>query len=525
MSGDDFQEDTLTSELAPDNGKKLTDFENLQHLEGYKIVSLLQKGGMSLLYLATDLSTNLPVVVKVLSPKLSSREDVVERFLLEADILSLVDHPNIVKMYSRGKWEGGYYLVLEFIAGGSLRQYLLQNPLSLKRALEIILEIAYAVCHLHTHGIIHRDLKLENILITDDGKIKLIDFGIAQLLDNVKTDNQNSCKSRTIGTPIYMSPEQRENPENVSYPSDIYSLGIIAYELVLGKLSQGHVHLSLMPKGLQKILAKSLQADPHQRYQDIVDFISDLSAYLNSDSLQKERKVGDRTSELFDSLQNTKKILLPRAPPSWPLLEIGLSVDSSIMERGAYGDFLQLDHENYAVLFGESIANDAEGIISSACMRGLVRATLTRQMNLKELAESLNRSLIDDPRSTPFALCGVIALPLQRSVRYISCGYGAVWRIPKGVEAPQSIHVSSSYLKVANADYREVSCPFEIDDQLLVYAGSTYTPEIETLLLQGLVEYSGLHPQQKADGIMRKIKLFAGAAAPRNFTIAIMQLH
>lgn len=513
-----------TQPLPIPDGRKIPPIlENLHQINHYKIVSLLQCGGMSLLYLATDSHTNLPVVIKILHPKFLSRPDIVERFIREAEILSLVDHPNIVKMLEHGKWEGGYYIALEFILGGSLRQYILQNPLSLKRALEIILDIAYAICHLHTHGIIHRDLKLENILITEEGQIKVIDFGIAQLLDDVKTEEREAFKHRTIGTPIYMSPEQKENPENVSYPSDIYSLGIIAYELVLGKLSQGHVHLSLMPKGLQKILSKALQADPKERYQDIVDFISDISGYLNSDSLKKERKVGDRTSELFDSLQNTKKILLPKEAPSWPLLEIGLSSDSSLLQRGQYGDFLKIDNDVYGVLLGESMASDAEAIIASASMRGMVRASLKKPMSLVEFAGILNKMLLDDQNSSPFAICCVIASPLQNQVTCISCGYGYIWRFPKGETIPEAIHINNKYLKTPSSEFRESVCPFLVDDEMLIYGSSSYSPEIENLILQGFIEYCDMPPQKKAEGIMRKLKLLGGLASPHNFTICILK--
>ena len=106
----------------------------------------------------------------------------VKRFLAEAKIIAIADHPNIVRLHQSGRWEEGLYIAMEYVQGISLRQYLQKVPLSIKRALEIILEIAYALCHLHTHHVIHRDLKPENILITQEGKVKVIDFGIAQLL-------------------------------------------------------------------------------------------------------------------------------------------------------------------------------------------------------------------------------------------------------------------------------------------------------------------------------------------------------
>ena len=225
-----------------------------QKIGPYLIEGLLEKGGMSYLYVAEAPETGEAIIVKVLSPQYLGHPEMVSRFLREADIIRMADHPNIVKLLGSGSWEGGVYIAMEYVQGVSLRQYLQKVPLSLKRAIELILEIAYALCHLHTHRVIHRDLKPENILVTKEGQIKVIDFGIAQLLFDNKL--LQSEQKRLIGTPVYMSPEQRENPENVSFPSDIYSLGIIAYELILGRSSHGHVVIGLMPKGIQKILLK-----------------------------------------------------------------------------------------------------------------------------------------------------------------------------------------------------------------------------------------------------------------------------
>src|SRR4029079_1531407 len=148
-------------------------------------------------------------------PEFLSNPEMLQRFFREASIIELADHPNIVKLYGQGQWEGGLYIAMEFIQGISLREYLTHNLISLKHALEIVMEISMALCHLHAHGVIHRDLKPENILVTETGGIKVIDFGIAQVLTEDKTDPRS--QKRLIGTPIYMSPEQRNNPESTSY--------------------------------------------------------------------------------------------------------------------------------------------------------------------------------------------------------------------------------------------------------------------------------------------------------------------
>ena len=149
----------------------------------YKIEGTLSRGGMSHLYLAIHPETHEPVAVKVLLSRFLAHPEMKGRFLREAEIISLADHPNIVNLYGQGEWEGGLYIAMEFIQGISLRQFIMQHTMSLKRALETILQIATAIQHLHSHGVIHRDLKPENILVTAAGGIKVIDFGIAQLQD------------------------------------------------------------------------------------------------------------------------------------------------------------------------------------------------------------------------------------------------------------------------------------------------------------------------------------------------------
>jgi len=257
-------------------------------IRGYRIEGLLKTGGMSTIYRGFHPETGDMTAIKVLSPKFLKDEEVINRFLKESEIIAMADHPNIVKLHDQGDWEGGLFIAMEYIDGISLYQYLQDHSLPYKKALEVSLEIAYALCHLHTHGVIHRDLKLENILMTRKNTIKVIDFGIAQIL--TERGEAEGKRRRIVGTPIYMSPEQKLNPDAVSYPSDIYSLGIIIYELVLGRTNHGKVHVSRMPKGLRPILTKCLQPLATNRYPDAVALITDLSHYMNSEQFFLDQK-------------------------------------------------------------------------------------------------------------------------------------------------------------------------------------------------------------------------------------------
>ena len=513
MSEEDFHKKN-TLHGIPSESKSTPTPEVPKFIGPYKIESLLEKGGMSILYLGTHPDTKEPTTIKVLSPRYLSNPEVVQRFLNEAEIIAMADHPNIVKLYGHGEWEGGLYIAMEFIQGISLRQALLQSPMSLKRALEIIVDIGYALCHLHTHGVIHRDLKPENILVTETGQIKVIDFGIAQLLTE-KMENGTSSKQRLIGTPIYMSPEQQQNPESVSYPSDIYSLGIISYELALGKLSHGQIHLAIMPKGLQKILNKSLQPKPEDRYQDIVDFITDVSAYLNSSNMQKEKKVGDQLSELSENLRLAQATLTPPKAPDWPQIEIGLLSHKGLNLYGIYHDFFKIDADSYGIMMGESSIKGAEGIIFTATFRGMIRALSSVTTKPVELMTMLNEILVKDPSNQVFTLSYLILNPNENKLRYLSCGYGSLWCIKAGVDTPVKISSNNIALGIdAEAVFHEISDSWEPGDSLFFSSFAAIAAEeaesiefSEELFRQILMENINFPPQRIVDSIFRKIKL------------------
>jgi predicted Ser/Thr protein kinase len=493
----------------------------------YKIESLLEKGGMSILYLGTHPTSGDPVTIKVLSPRYTAHPDIVKRFLNEAEIIALADHPHIIKLYGYGEWSGGLYIAMEFIQGISLRQYLLRTPISLKRSLEIILDIAYALCHLHTHGIIHRDLKPENILITESGTVKVIDFGIAQLLTS--KEESDPSKQRMIGTPIYMSPEQREDPESVSYPSDIYSLGIISYELVLGKISHGQVHLSLMPKGFQKILNKMLQYKPGDRYQDIVDLITDLTAYLHSTLLDKEKKAGDLLSELAEDFGLAQNQLVLSHPPQWPEIDIGFAFYKGIGLTGYYCDFLELPEGACLIVMGESSTKGAAGVLYTAFIRGMVHALRHLTTPPAALATVLNDLIIKDHQNQLFALSYLILEPFHNQWHYLSCNYGNLWLIASDKKIPEKISATNHALGMeARAEFTATTHLWNSGDILLMANSISAqreegSPE-ENALMQLISETSQLAPQKQVDTILRKLKM-ASLTLPRENPLSLLSIQ
>lgn len=512
MPEDDFHKHPTLSGIPGDHKAPPPSSGIPKMIGPYKIESLLETGGMSILYLGLHPDTKEPTTIKVLSPKYLSNPEMVQRFLNEAEIIAMTDHPNIVKLYGHGEWENGLYIAMEFIQGSSLRQILLQTPISLKRALEIVIDIAYALCHLHTHGVIHRDLKPENILITNTGQIKVIDFGIAQLLAE-KTPEGTPVKQRLLGTPIYMSPEQRENPETVSYPSDIYSLGIIAYELVLGKLSHGQIHLSLMPKGLQKILNKALQPNPQDRYQDIVDFISEVSSYLNSTNMLKEKIAGDQFKEFLENLRTAQGILTP-SPPEWKGIDIGLSSLKGQYSYGTYYDFLSFPDGSYGIVIGEALSKSAEGVVYTAILRGMTHALWKLTNNPAELAGMLNNLIISEKVDQVFAFNYLVLSPSEDKLDYIACGQGNLWKINAESVKPIKIDTENPGIGFkADTVFNSASSSWKVNDRLILTSfGNNLEKKAadnfsDQLLEKTIEESISPSSQKMVDVILRKTTL------------------
>jgi serine/threonine protein kinase len=479
----------------------------------YKIESLLNKGGMSLLYLGIHPETKQPIALKVLSPDYVNHPESVKRFLKEAQIIALTCHPNIVKLYGQGEWENGLYIAMEFIRGLSLRLFIMQQTLSMRRALEIILQVSYALLHLHSHGVIHRDLKPENILIDGEGEIKVIDFGIAQLHDEKKTA-KTSETYRLIGTPNYMSPEQKENPDQASFASDIYSLGIILYELILGKNSYGMVNLSLLPKALRRIVAKALAVSIQERYQDITSFIHDISQYLTSGEMEKERTGSDQIKEIHELLQKSAQSLSPIAPPRWSQCDLGVAKFRSPHQLGLYYDFFKLPNNTLLILIAATPTLTLDGAVNIGVLRGMVRTLLqnpAKPFKLLSFVDELNRELSHDPIGQEFGMNLLLLEPQTDQLTYISCGLNSLYHLPQGSLIPRKLSCENARLGAdATSMFAETKDNWNAGDLLVMHslcspAKAIDAKPFEDLLTQAIEENSLLSAQKQSDAVLKKV--------------------
>jgi len=462
-----------------------------QQIDKYKIEGLMTRGGMSLLYLATHPETQEAIIIKVLLPKYLSEHDVVERFLNEARVIALANHPNIIRLIGSGEWQNGLYIAMEFVKGSSLRKILQHQPYSLKRALDVLLQIAYAVSHLHSHGVVHGDLKPENILITEQGQVKVIDFGIAQLL----TDRKKEAPSRFVGTPVYMSPELGLDRHKFSFQSDIYALGIIAYELALGKISHGRLILSLAPRGLQKILHKALQPKPEDRYSDMCDFISDLSTYIKSETFQKDKHGSDYFLEIFEELEQLQGAILSDRAPSWPDSETGIIYLQGLSLSGQYVDCLELGKGKRAIFMAECEKKGASGLVLASMLRASFRAIFSTYKNYpaSKIVQDLQERIEKDMFKCAFSFALLLVDFDTGSYEYVQNNYGALLHYAK--ESGQFSQISSPH-----------RATFQAGDQFFLF-GCSSKINFLNLLADQAHEMLSQPSQSQADSILRKARM------------------
>lgn len=240
-------------------------------LPQFEFLELLGKGGMGAVYKARQLDLDRLVAVKVLPPELAQSPGFAERFTREAKALAKLNHPHIVTVHHFGEADGQFFLVMEFVDGVNLRQALQAGKLAPEQALTIVPQICDALQYAHEEGIVHRDIKPENILIDKRGRVRIADFGLARLLGKTEAEPTLTGAHQVMGTLRYMAPEQMEGAHDVDHRADIYSLGVVFYEMLTGEIPIGRFALPSKTAGvdvrLDEVVLRALERAPEQRYQ------------------------------------------------------------------------------------------------------------------------------------------------------------------------------------------------------------------------------------------------------------------
>jgi serine/threonine protein kinase len=228
-------EDANVTQPAPPPMPVPTPEELAPHFPQLDILECLGRGGMGVVYKARQKSLKRFVALKLLAPERVQDAAFAARFAREAEALAALSHPHIVTVHDFGQAGTFFYLLMEYVDGVNLRQAMRGGKLAPEQALAVVPPICEALQYAHEHGIVHRDIKPENLLMDKQGRVKIADFGIAKMLD-ASAEDAVPGDSQPAGTPQYMAPEQREHPQRADARADIYSLGVVLYEMLTGEL-------------------------------------------------------------------------------------------------------------------------------------------------------------------------------------------------------------------------------------------------------------------------------------------------
>jgi serine/threonine protein kinase len=258
-----------------------------------EILELIGYGGMGFVFKARQPHLGRLVALKLLSDHLAKEPRFAERFNREGRVLARMNHPNIVTVYDFGATEHFYFLLMEYVDGVNLRQAMEAGRFSPGEALRVVPKICEALQYAHEQGILHRDIKPANILLDTRGQVKIADFGIAKLVGEEKADVTLTATGATLGTPQYMAPEQLESPSDVDHRADIYSLGVVFYEMLTGELPIGRFPApsSKTPVGskVDEVVFRTLEKDRERRYQSAGEMKTQV------EHLDPAEKTGART--------------------------------------------------------------------------------------------------------------------------------------------------------------------------------------------------------------------------------------
>ena len=243
-------------------------------LPGISVTKAVGHGGMGAVYRGRQISLDREVAIKILPREIQQSQQLGERFQREAQTLAKLNHPNIVSIYDFGQVEGLYYFVMEYVDGVTLRETIQSKTVSPEAALKMIPVICDALQFAHSRGVVHRDIKPENILVDRDGQLKIADFGLAKMLNRdgqAATEKELTGTQQVMGTAKYMAPEQMTTSKSVDHRADIYSLGVVFYELLTGEAPMGWFQPPskkvAVDVRLDEVVLRTLESEPERRYQ------------------------------------------------------------------------------------------------------------------------------------------------------------------------------------------------------------------------------------------------------------------
>jgi serine/threonine protein kinase len=321
-----------------------------ENIGPYHILEQIGEGGMGAVFRAYHPALDRYVAIKIIHPAFRKKQTFIARFQREARVVARLEHPNIVPIYDYAEYEGLVYLVMKFIEGHTLKDRLAQRPLNLYEIFQVVDSVGSALAYAHSQGVLHRDIKPSNVLIGDNDMIYLADFGLA-LIAHAEASTLSS--ESTLGTPHYVSPEQAMGRNNLDRRTDIYSFGVMLYELIVGQAPFSantgyaiiHDHIYTLPplprtlnpdvsESVEQVLLTALAKDPNDRFENVDQMVMALkTAWLNANGATQKITSSSVASMTYrgatsnDDLPAAKKSTSPKKwRMEWLYILVGIAL-------------------------------------------------------------------------------------------------------------------------------------------------------------------------------------------------------
>jgi len=401
----------------------------------YRILDKLGQGGMGVVYRAEDTNLKRPVALKFLLPRALGGGEERTRFIHEARAAASLNHPNICTVHEIGEYDGEPFIAMEFVEGRSLSSLIAEGPLKLDRAVDVAKQVAEGLNEAHANGVVHRDVKSDNIMVTGAGRAKIMDFGLAAAVGQTRLTGEGA----TVGTVAYMSPEQTRG-ERVDGRSDIWSLGAVMYEMITGRQPFAGDHPQALmyailneepepptalrtgvPMELERIVLKALEKRPEDRYQHADDLLSDLRRF------ERAAPGGTHDTAVRAQPKPTRRRRAIAAAVVVAVVVVGYMVLRPLMEEQQ----LVAAPKPIAVITFENLSGDPEYDYLSKAIPNLLITSLeqsrylrvTTWERMRDLAEQLGRERVEDiDEAIGFELCRLDDIEVVVTGSFVKAG-------------------------------------------------------------------------------------------------------